>query len=121
MEELINLSGQKFYYSNVEVLIQKCVQFDKCAVIIDEHNLVELLDKGMDLIGDKIDQIFIIGENLNNALIQLQDKEVLLISANNLRKAISYAMLNVEITKEIVCVPKENKTDVGKIIELIIA
>jgi hypothetical protein len=120
MEELINIDGQQFYYSTIDQVVERCSKKEKCAIIIDESHLDDLLSKGMDIIGECVDQIIIISENVNLALEQLKDKDVLLLSAKNLKQAIQYAILSTELNNEVICIPKEGKDETSEIIELIL-
>jgi len=117
MEELINILDQQFYYSHVDGLMDGCARFDKCAIIIEEEELLSFLEVGMELIGRKINQVVVISENLNVIYKKLHACNVLLISALDFKEAVRFSIMNTEITKDVVCVSKES--EVNKIMESI--
>lgn len=118
MEELINIDGQQFYCSDIEQVVDKSSLIKDCAIIVDEQHLQEFLKKGERFIGKYINQIIIISDSVNVALGQLQNKNVLLISSLDLGHAIHCAILSEGLNKNIICIPKEGKREVEKILEL---
>ncbi|MBL4593561.1 MAG: hypothetical protein JKX68_07080 [Flavobacteriales bacterium] len=120
MKKLINISGQQFYYSTVDQVIERCSQKEKCAVIIDESHLDEFLAKGKNIIGECVDQIIIISESVDTALSQLEGVSVLLIAAGSFEEAVRVVILGTALTKEVVCIPKEDESSVGQIIDIIV-
>lgn len=121
MKKLINISGQQFYYSTISQVVERCSQKEKYAIIIDEIHLNELLDKGSKIIGQCVDQIIIISKDVNAALAQLEGVSVLLIAVISFEEAVRIAILGTALTKEVVCIPKEDEHTVGSIIDVIIA
>ncbi len=120
MKELINISGQQFYYSTVDQVIERCSQLERCAIIIDESHLDEFLTKGGNIIGECVDQIIIISENVDTALSQLKGVSVLLIAAGSFEEAVRVAILGTALSKEVICIPKEDEKTVGDIIDVIV-
>lgn len=120
MKKLINISGQQFYYSSIDQVIEQCSQKEKCAVIIDKIHLDEFLDKGNKVIGKYVDQIIIISENVDTALAQLEGVSVLLIAVMDFEEAVRIAIFGTALTKEVICIPKEDEKTVGNIIDVII-
>ena len=119
MVALHNIEGQQFYYSTIIQVVEKCSQKEKCALIVDEIYLNELLTKGINIIGKCVNQIIIIGDNINSVQQQLSDKNILLIAADTSVQAIQYAILSAELNEEIICIPKEDEKTTSEIIELI--
>ena len=120
MEELINIGDQQFYYSTIDQVVDKCSQKERCAIIVDEHHLGELLAKGEPIIGKCVNQIIIISDKVNSALEQLENKDVLLLAALDLQEAIRFAILGEDLNKHIICVPKVDGNELKNIIELLI-
>lgn len=120
MKELINISGQQFYYSTIDQVIERCSQKEKCAIIIDESHLDEFLAKGENLIEEHVNQLIIISGNINTAFAQLQGVSVLLIAVGSFEEAVRVAILGTALSKEVICIPKENENTVGEIIEVIV-
>lgn len=120
MEELINISDQKLYYSNVESIIKEGLHFDKCAIVVDEPDLCLLLDDNADLIGEKIDQIIVVGEKLSVVFTHLYRKDVFLLSALDLKEAIRFVIISRELTKEIVFVSNQDKESIKQLIDSVV-
>jgi len=115
MKELINISGQQFYYSTIDQVIGRWSQKEKCAIIIDEYHLDQFLISGGNII-EESSQIIIISANVSNAINQLQGMNVLLVAAGSFKEAVKIAMLGVELAKKVICIPKENEETVVDII-----
>ena len=119
MKEWVNISGQKFYYSTIEQLKDRCAQKEKCAIIIDDNHLEEFLTSGDSIIGRCVDQIIIISENVDTALIQLKDENLLLLSASSFEEAVRFAILGEKFFHDVICIPKEDENSAIKIIKAI--
>lgn len=120
MEELVNIGNQQFYYSTINQVVDKCVQKERCAIIVDEFHLEELLAKGEPIIGKCVNQIIIISDSVNKALGHLIGIDVLLLSACNLEEAVRIAILGEDLNKHIICIPKVEKDELKSIVELIV-
>ncbi len=120
MKELINILDQKFYYSTVDQVIEQFTRLERCAIIIDESHLDEFLAKGGDSIGKCVDQVIIISKNVNAALSKLKNVSVLLIAAGSLEEGVRLAILGTALSKEVICIPKEDEKTVGGIIEVLV-
>tara|TARA_B100000809_G_scaffold60199_1_gene56735 strand:- start:6856 stop:7224 length:369 start_codon:yes stop_codon:yes gene_type:complete len=116
MLNLLDISGQKFYYSTIEEVIESCSQNENCAIIIDENYLEEFLVNGNDIIGPNINQIIIISDSVNTVLSKLEGVSVLLLAAVSLKDAVRLAILGEALSSVVVCVPKEDKESVIKIL-----
>lgn len=116
MKELINISGQQFYYSTVDQVIERCSLEGRCAIIIDESHLNDLLTKGGNIIGGCVDQIIIISENVNTVLSQLEGVSVLLIAVGSFEEAVRVAILGTSLSKEVICISKEDEKTVEKLL-----
>lgn len=117
MKELINISGQQFYHSAIDQLIERCSQNEKCAIIIDEDHLDELLKKAIDIIGKNVNQIIIISDTINKALEPLIDKDVLLLATNSFEHGTRLAMLGSALSKTVICVLDEDTEKLKEIIK----
>jgi len=120
MKELINISGQQFYFSTIDQVIERCSQKEKCAIIIDESHLDEFIKKGGDVVGDTVDQLIIISENVDTAFTQLEGVDILLIAAVSFEEAVRVAIYGTTLSKEVICIPKEDERTVGDIIDIIV-
>ncbi|MFB0924650.1 MAG: hypothetical protein QMB65_05120 [Vicingaceae bacterium] len=116
MLDLLDISGQKFYYSTIEEVIESCSQKENCAIIIDENYLEEFLANGNDIIGPNINQIIIISDSVNTVLSKLEGVSVLLLAAVSLKDAVRLAIFGLALSGVVVCVPKEDKDSVLKIL-----
>lgn len=116
MQELINISGQQFYYSTIDQVIESCSQKENCAIVIDENYLDEFVQNKNDIVGDCVNQIIVISENVNTVLSLLEGVSVLLLAAVSLEEAARLAVLGEALSKEVVCVSKEDKTTVNEVL-----
>ncbi len=116
MKMIGDISGRHFYYSSIDKLIDRCSQIEKCAIIIDEAYLEEFLTNGISLIGGCVDQIIIIGGDVNTALFRFKDKNLFLLAADNFKDAIRYVISGVGLFHEVICVPKEDEATAIEII-----
>ncbi len=107
MQKLIKISDQQFYYSTIDQVIESCSQEEDCAIIIDENYLDQFLENGGDVIGTNINQVIIISESVNTALSKLEGVGVFLLAAVSLEDAVRLAVLGEALSKEVVCVSKE--------------
>ena len=121
MEKLIDISGQSFYYSTLDQLIETCESKKNLSVIISGKGLEDFINRDKDLIGSCIDHLIVISDNLIPYLKTLQEKKMLIVAANNMEEAITFGIQSDRIAKEIICVPEDDsKEGVNSIIELII-
>jgi len=81
MKLLGNISGQQFYYCAIDDLIDRCSQVEKCVIIIDENHLEKFLTNGISIIGVCVNQIIIIGGDVNTAFFRFKDENLLLLAA----------------------------------------
>jgi hypothetical protein len=119
MKELNNISGQKFYFATIEQLKDRCSQKEKCAIIIDEDHLKELLTFGLSVIGECVDQIIIISENVDTALVQLKDEDLLLLSIDSFEDAVRLAILGSIFFHDVICILKEDENVASEILKAI--
>ncbi len=108
MNELINISGQQFYYSSLNELTGRWSQKEKCAIIIHESYLDDFLTNHRNIIGES-GQIIIISENVNKALSQLEGVNVLLIAVESFEEAVRIAVLGSALIKKVICLPSEDE------------
>ena len=116
MKELVKISGQQFYYSTIDKVIESCSQKESCAIILDENYLDEFLENGGDIIGSSINQIIIISESVNAVLSHLEGVSVFLLAAVSLEDAVKLAVLGEALSNEVVCVSKEDAASVMKVL-----
>ena len=116
MKELINISGQQFYYSTLGELVGRWSQKEKCAIIIDESYLEEFLNNEGNIL-DESGQIIIISENVDSALAQLEGTNILLIAVGSFEEAVKIAISGSALSKKVICLSKEDEKTVGKILD----
>jgi hypothetical protein len=102
MKKLINIGGQQYYYATVSELLSDCSE--KCAVIINEDLLKELIDKGIENIESYVNQIIVISENVNTALTPLIGIDVFLMAASSTEQAIRFGTQSSALNNSVVCV-----------------
>ncbi len=119
MKLLGNISGQQFYYCAIDDLIDRCSQVEKCAIIIDEGHLEKFLTNGISIIGVCVNQIIIIGGDVNTAFLRFKDENLLLLAANSFEEAARFAMLGSGFFHDVICIPKEDENTAREIINSI--
>ena len=119
MKELVNISGQQFYYSTINQVIGRWSQKEKCAIIIDESYLDEFLTESGNLIRE-LNQIIIISKHVNTAIKSLQGVNVLLIAVDNFNEGVKIALLGNNLSNKVICVPKEDENVARKIMDEIV-
>ena len=109
MQELINISGQQFYYSKVEEGFDSCSQKENCAIIIDENSLETLVKNGDNIIRSNVNQLIIISKSVNAVLSEMEGVSVLLLAAVSLKDAVKLAVLGSALSQNVVvCVQGED-------------
>jgi hypothetical protein len=116
MHKLTNISVQQFYYSTIDQLIERCSQQEKCALIIDNNQFDDLVNKGMNIIGDSVNQIIIISGNMNTSLPQLIGKDVLLMAADNFEQAARFAIYGEALSTNVICCVNQDENAVNAIL-----
>lgn len=119
MELILNINDQQFYRAEVPDLVDYS-SVNKCAVIIDEDNLQELLSTDIKFTVNNISQVIIISDSLNTFLPDFIGKEVFLISAIETKQAIEIAFLSKDLNKNVVCVLNLEMDELKKIIASVV-
>lgn len=104
MEVLINTPGQTFYYSSIEELLSYCEEKDNCAVIIFHADVNDFIEKLNDKINSCVSQLIVIADNVNDVIAKARDKNLLVISAVNMKDAIQIALNSSAMCKDVICV-----------------
>ena len=73
MEKLIDTSGQSFYFTTIESLVNNSEGKKKCVVILAGEDLPIFYEKAFQLLGDCINQVIVIDENVNNLYQKIKD------------------------------------------------
>lgn len=120
MKELINITGQKFYYTSINQLIERCPQQEECALIIDSNQFDEFISKGMNTIGACVNQLIIISGNMNTSLSQLIGKDLLLMAADNFEEAAKFAIFGEALSKNVMCAVGHDEKSLKTILEGIV-
>ena len=121
MEILINTPGQTFYYSSLEELLHYCEEKDNCAVIISHTDVNDFIEKLNEKINSCISQLIVIADNVNDVIIKAKDKDLLIISAINIKDAVQIALNSSAICKDVICVSStESSKNFADMVELVI-
>jgi hypothetical protein len=121
MEILINTPGQTFYYSSIEELLTYCDEKDNCAVIIFQADVNDFIEKLNDKINSCITQLIVIADNVDDVIAQASDKNLLVISAINIKDAIQIALNSSAMCKEVICVSSiESSKSFTDMVEMVI-
>lgn len=121
MEKLIDTLGQSFYSTNIETISTSIEQKDNSAVILAANDLPVFFEHAMPLIGKYINQIIVIGNNVNNLYQQVKDKSnVFIISASNIKDATKIALNSSGISKNVIYVTSvTSKQSISDLLNLI--
>ena len=111
MEKLINTPGQTFYTATIENVADTIKAKNKCAVIIANEDLPTFYKYGIQLIGEVVNQIIVIGQNANNLYDKVKDKSnVFIISATCIKDATKIALNSASISKNVIYVSSASST-----------
>lgn len=119
MKELIHIHNIQFYHGNIQELIDYS-SVNKCALIIDEKNIRELINVGVDKVPDHVNQIIIISETLNLFMPKLVSVNAFIIAADNFQQAVRFCILSEDLNQDVICVVEEDMTESKKMVEMII-
>ncbi len=119
MNELLEISGQKFYYYNIDNVINIFSKVSKCAIVIDEENIDLFIEKYIDFIGLPVHQIIFISETLNEVFDKIKHKNIYLIAAHSLHHSLQLAVINSAITGNVICLVKKSQKEVKEILKSI--
>lgn len=122
MEKLIDTPGQSFYFTSIESFVNNTEGKKKCAVILAGEDLPVFYEKAFHLIGDCIDQIIVIDENVNNLYQKIKDlSNVFIISASCIKDATRIALNSASLSKNVIYISsnssKHNIIDLLNLIE----
>jgi hypothetical protein len=121
MEILINTPGQTFYYSSIEELLNYCEEKDNCAVIIFHTDVNDFIEKLNDKINPCVSQLIVIADNVNDVIAKTIDKNLLVISAVNIKDAIQIALNSSAMCKDVICVSSiESSKSFTDMVEMVI-
>lgn len=116
MEALITINNQQFYYAEIPELVDFSSS-NKCAVIIDENKLEELLKSAVKIGSNHVNQIIVITDNLNAAYSNIKNSNVFIISAHSLEQAVQFAVFSAELSQKICCISKIETSNLKEVIE----
>lgn len=103
MEKLIDTNGQSFYSTTIETVAGSINTENNSAVILAGNDLSLFFEHANQLIGKNINQIIVIGENVNNLYNKVKDiKNVFIISAASIKDATKIALNSSSISKNVI-------------------
>lgn len=119
MESLITIKEQQFYSADVTEILEFSSS-NKCAIIIDENHLTELLATNANYSKSQISQIIIISDTLNTVLPNFIGKNVFIIAAIGVEQAIGMAFQSEDLNDKVVCILDQNDNELKQIIESVV-
>ncbi len=121
MEKLIDTPGQSFYTTTIETVTDSLESKNNCAVILASEDLPTFYEFGLQLVGDIINQIIVIGQNANNLYEKVKDKSnVFIISASCIKDATKIALNSASISKNVIYVTSiSSKQSISDLLNLI--
>ena len=121
MEKLIDTPGQSFYYTTIESFVNNTEGKKKCAVILAGEDLSVFYEKAFHLIGDCINQIIVIDENVNNLYQKIKDlSNVLIISASCIKDATRIALNSASLSKNVIYISSDtSKHSIADLLNII--
>tara|TARA_R110001592_G_scaffold146107_2_gene370084 strand:- start:1850 stop:2218 length:369 start_codon:yes stop_codon:yes gene_type:complete len=121
MEVLINTPGQTFYSSSIDELLNYCEEKDNCAVIIFHADVNDFIEKLNDKINSCVSQLIVIADNVDDVIAKASDKDLLIISAINIKDAIQIALNSSAMCKDVICVSNiESSKNFTDMVEMVI-
>ena len=121
MEKLIDTSGQSFYFTTIESLVNNSEGKKKCVVILAGEDLPIFYEKAFQLLGDCINQVIVIDENVNNLYQKIKDlSNVLIISASCIKDATRIALNSASLSKNVIYISSEtSKHNIADLLNII--
>lgn len=111
----LKIGAQQFYYSTVSQFKEVCVKLKECAVIVDASYFESLVLDNNFVFDKHVNQLIVVGNNLNKVLGSLGGKELLVVAASNVQEALQIAVLAEDLNKKFVCVLKESEEEFKKL------
>ncbi|HRN41179.1 MAG TPA: hypothetical protein PK649_03785 [Vicingus sp.] len=103
MEKLIDTHGQSFYYATLEGFVDNIGDKNKCAIILAHDDWSVFFEKASHLLGESINQVIVIGKNVNQLHAKTKDiRNVFIISAISLKDATQIALNSSSFSKNVV-------------------
>jgi hypothetical protein len=103
MEKLIDTHGQSFYYSTLEGFVDNVGDKNKCAIILTHDDWSVFYEKAAHLLGGSINQVIVIGKNVNQLYTKTKDtRNVFIISAISLKDATQIALNSASFSKNVI-------------------
>ena len=119
MESLVTIKDQRFYTADVSKLIEFSAD-NKCAIIISENYLSELISSNANFSTNGLNQLIIISESLNTSLPDFIGKPVFILSAIGLEQAIGMAFQSEELNNNVICITGHDRSELKQIIESVL-
>jgi hypothetical protein len=121
MEKLIDTPGQSFYYTTIESFVNNTEGKKKCAVILAGEDLPIFYEKAFQLLGDCINQVIVIDENVNNLYQKIKElSNVLIISASCIKDATRIALNSASLSKNVIYISSDtSKHSIADLLNLI--
>ena len=121
MEKLIDTPGQSFYFSSIENLVNNSDSKKKCAVILTGEDLPIFYENAFHLIGECINQIIVIDENVNSLYQKIKDlSNVFIISASSIKDATRIALNSASLSKNVIYITSiSSKHNISDLLNLI--
>lgn len=122
MEKLIDTHGQSFYSTTIETIANSINTENNSAVILASDDLPIFFEHGLHLLGKYINQIIVIGQNVNNLYNKVKDiPNVFIISASSINDATKIALNSSSISKNVIYITSitsnQSITDLLNLIE----
>lgn len=115
MKAIASIENQQFYQVDFNQL-HEFSSNNKCAVIIDEKNLNQLLEKNLNYSKEHLNQVIIINHSLSNYLSFFKDKDILLVTATNIKKAVELVVQSAELNSKVLIFVNIDKAELVEII-----
>lgn len=101
MDHLINRNQQDFYYSSINNL--KGID-EQLSVIINDDCLDAFFEKCGECVGDKINQVIVVAENVDKFYSKYENSNVFLVTAISEKDAIEIAINSSKISPKVLII-----------------
>lgn len=103
MENLTQIGNQTFYHAPSNGVGDLSINLDNTAIIIAQDKLSTNIDWIKNQLKNKVVNVMVVGEHLNDFVPEIQEKNALLFAVNSFSEGIQLAVKSHRIIDNVIC------------------
>lgn len=103
MENLTQIGNQTFYHAPSNGVGDLSIDLDNTAIIIAQDKLSTNIDWIKNQLKNKVVNVMVVGERLNDFVPEIQEKNALLFAVNSFSEGIQLAVKSHRIIDNVIC------------------